>query len=120
MKRSSKLARNVGLKSTSVLKATKKLVGTKRPIYGTSRRVAEFNAEFEKIRPSILERDGNRCRFFSLEVKTPHDRALHVHHIQPRSRGGTNLPSNLITLCWTHHEYIHGHSIWARKNGWLG
>ena len=29
---------------------------------------------------------------------------LEAHHITPRSRGGTNTPENLTTLCWYHHH----------------
>ena len=29
---------------------------------------------------------------------------LEAHHIVPRSRGGTNTPENLTTLCWYHHH----------------
>ncbi|MDE0287533.1 MAG: HNH endonuclease signature motif containing protein [bacterium] len=29
---------------------------------------------------------------------------LEVHHIVPRSQGGTNKPENLTTLCWWHHH----------------
>lgn len=30
-------------------------------------------------------------------------RSLHVHHIKPRSQGGTNRLSNLIVVCRNHH-----------------
>ena len=34
---------------------------------------------------------------------------LQVHHIQPRSSGGTHDPDNLTTLCWFHHHVVvHG------------
>jgi 5-methylcytosine-specific restriction endonuclease McrA len=29
---------------------------------------------------------------------------LEVHHLVPRSRGGTHHLDNLITLCWYHHH----------------
>ncbi|WP_174999137.1 HNH endonuclease [Rugamonas aquatica] len=32
---------------------------------------------------------------------------LQVHHIKPRSLGGSNDPDNLITLCEQHHEAVH-------------
>ena len=35
--------------------------------------------------------------------------AVHAHHIKPRSQGGSDDPSNLISLCAAHHLYgIHG------------
>jgi len=33
---------------------------------------------------------------------------LHDHHIIPRHRGGSDDETNLITLCGTHHSWIHG------------
>ena len=33
---------------------------------------------------------------------------LHHHHITPRFRGGSDDETNLITLCGTHHAWIHG------------
>ena len=33
---------------------------------------------------------------------------LHHHHLVPKSRGGSNANSNLITLCASCHEKIHG------------
>jgi hypothetical protein len=35
--------------------------------------------------------------------------AVHAHHIKPRSLGGSDAPSNLISLCAAHHLHgIHG------------
>ena len=39
---------------------------------------------------------------------------LEIHHVIERSNGGTDDPTNLATLCWTHHHvFIHrrGHTI---------
>lgn len=51
----------------------------------------------------IKQRDGWRCTHVDEHgarcVET-HD--LHVDHIVPLSRGGTDLDSNLATLCSTH------------------
>ncbi len=33
---------------------------------------------------------------------------LHQHHLVPKSRGGSNANSNLITLCASCHDKIHG------------
>lgn len=50
------------------------------------------------LRFSILARDGFRCRYCG---KSAQDQSvtLEVDHIVPVSRGGTDLPSNLITAC---------------------
>lgn len=44
----------------------------------------------------ILRRDGFRCRYCGA---TPDVSELHVDHVQPRSRGGTDDPLNLVTAC---------------------
>ncbi len=56
------------------------------------------------IRRKVLLRDGYRCR-------TPgcrNLRFLEIHHRTPRSRGGTNDPGNLLTLCSACHRHAHG------------
>lgn len=44
----------------------------------------------------ILQRDGFRCVYCGA---SPDVAELHVDHRQPRSRGGTDHPSNLVTAC---------------------
>jgi hypothetical protein len=69
--------------------------GKKRPM----RRL--HKALTPKDRFAILERDGFRCRICGA---SPHGDdttiVLHVDHITPRSKGGTNDPSNLWALCY--------------------
>lgn len=60
---------------------------------------------------SVQERDGGQCMHPGCRVTTH----LHTHHIIPLSRGGTTRKSNLITLCETHHEMRHGHSVTGHK-----
>lgn len=62
----------------------------------------------------IRERDDKSCRICS---STKDDRALHVHHITPRSEFvedgeldyfEANMPDNLITLCPSCHNRVEG------------
>lgn len=53
---------------------------------------------FDNVRSYILHRDGYKCQNPDCKNKDK-EQILHVHHIQYRSNGGSNLPSNLITLC---------------------
>ena len=49
------------------------------------------------------------------------DKNLHHHHLIPRSKGGTDDQTNLITLCGSCHAKIHNFSNkWAetRKGNW--
>jgi hypothetical protein len=56
-------------------------------------------------REEILKRDNNTCQRCG---KKKQRRFLEVHHIIPRSKGGTDDPTNLITLC--HH--CHDRETW--------
>jgi 5-methylcytosine-specific restriction endonuclease McrA len=56
-----------------------------------------------KTRAKVLARDRHRCA-------TPGCRAtrfLEVHHVTPRTLGGTNRPDNLVTLCGRCHRFAH-------------
>ncbi len=61
-----------------------------------------------KMRRFILSRDG-ACTIGGCNSTY----RLEVHHIIPRSRGGTHVPENLTTLCWWHHHVaIHGQGLY--------
>jgi hypothetical protein len=62
--------------------------------------------DFYNVKQFVLFRDGYSCQKCSGKKK---DNRLHVHHIVFRSKGGTNSPDNLITLCETCHENLHTH-----------
>ncbi len=52
----------------------------------------------------VRERDLGCC-----QVPGCSRRAVHAHHVVPRSRGGSDDPSNLVALCACHHlRGIHG------------
>ncbi|MCB9513040.1 MAG: HNH endonuclease [Candidatus Latescibacteria bacterium] len=55
------------------------------------------------LRRKILARDGHRCQ----GPGCTSTRFLEVHHRKPRANGGTNAPSNLITLCSACHQLHH-------------
>lgn len=56
---------------------------------------------WEQIRKQVLERDGWKCTACG---RTDH---LHVHHIVPRSAGGSDELDNLTTLCVRCHSNQH-------------
>jgi 5-methylcytosine-specific restriction protein A len=66
----------------------------------------------------VRARDGGTCvQCWTIE-------GLQTHHRRPRHMGGTrwagiNLPSNLLTLCYSCHEYIERHRGWALTMGLL-
>ena len=59
------------------------------------------SATWKIICKGILKRDRYRC------VGCGNTRLLQVHHIIPVSAGGSDDPSNLITLCFDCHAQIH-------------
>lgn len=52
----------------------------------------------QSLRFQILERDQFRCRYCGAEASETVK--LQVDHVYPRSQGGTNEESNLVTACW--------------------
>ena len=59
---------------------------------------------FDNVKAYVRYRDGYKCQVCKGESGSD---MLHVHHIVFRSQGGTDNPSNLITLCETCHKAIH-------------
>ena len=59
---------------------------------------------YRNVHAYVLARDNHTC-FFNKKACDP---KLQVHHIIERSNGGTDKPDNLITLCKTCHEKVHG------------
>jgi hypothetical protein len=59
---------------------------------------------YYNVKAFVLNRDNYKCQSGQ---NTKHSDKLHVHHIVFRSKGGTNAPSNLITLCEKCHENLH-------------
>ncbi len=57
------------------------------------------------IRDAVIARDAGRCTFTSHDGhRCESRRYLEVDHIQPRSCGGSDDPTNLRTLCSAHHR----------------
>jgi hypothetical protein len=56
----------------------------------------------------VFARDQGRCTHVDAHGhRCDNDRWLHVHHIEPVSKGGGNNPENLTTLCSAHHDLAH-------------
>lgn len=61
-----------------------------------------------EIRHRVNFRDRGQCTATLLHGKRcTNRRHLEMHHIIPRSIGGPNTVSNLTTLCFSHHRYLH-------------
>jgi hypothetical protein len=60
-----------------------------------------------KVRRFVLARDGG-CVVDGCASRY----RLEVHHVVPRSEGGTHDAENLVTLCWYHHHVaVHGRGM---------
>jgi len=54
-----------------------------------------------KIKEAVLNRDGYVCQDCGITANSDSGPTMHVDHIVPRSRGGSNDMSNLQCLCST-------------------
>ena len=55
------------------------------------------------VRRMVLERDGRRCTCPGCNNR----RFIHIHHIVPIWKGGTNAPENLTVTCGRCHSALH-------------
>ncbi|MCD8098349.1 MAG: HNH endonuclease [Lachnospiraceae bacterium] len=62
------------------------------------------------LRKRIYARDGYRCALCDCTD------GLQIHHFFPRGMGGSDNPSNLITLCWRCHALAHGLDVLSMKD----
>ncbi len=56
---------------------------------------------FRRNRLRALQRDGGRCRLCGATE------SLSIHHVRPRSLGGSDQVENLATVCLACHEAMH-------------
>jgi RecQ family ATP-dependent DNA helicase len=61
----------------------------------------------EEVRRICYERDEEKCQYMGCELSRPNGDKINLHHIQNEQFGGTEDPSNLITLCDIHHKAMH-------------
>jgi ATP-dependent DNA helicase RecQ len=54
--------------------------------------------DWTKVREGVLLRDNHQCVECGTRCRDA-DADADVHHLLPRSAGGTDEPSNLVTLC---------------------
>jgi len=59
---------------------------------------------FENTKAYVLYRDNYKCQYCKGKSKDPR---LECHHVKFKSKGGTDKPTNLITLCETCHKKLH-------------
>lgn len=62
--------------------------------------------DFYNVKSAVLNRDNYTC-----QICGEKDTRLEVHHIQFRSKGGSNRMDNLVTLCRDCHKQIHSNGL---------
>ena len=75
--------------------------------------------DWVEVRKTVLRRDNYQC----VECRTPCRAAdADVHHLLPRASGGTDEPSNLVTLCdgchASHHPKLAGRLARRMMESW--
>jgi hypothetical protein len=68
----------------------------------------------QNVKQYVLQRDKYECKYCKGKSK---DNKLQVHHIIPRSNGGSDNDTNLITLCSMCHKRLHDGKINITKTG---
>lgn len=107
----------------------------KTPLRAVSPHRRAYEAELDRVTPSLLKRAEGRCElteyagcFYNLPISLTEVEAgtvpvcggpPHRHHILRRAQGGTNDLSNLLYVCRNHHDFIHSRPRLARERGWL-
>lgn len=67
--------------------------------------------DFYNVKSAVLNRDNYTC-----QICGEKDTRLEVHHIQYRSKGGSNRMDNLVTLCSDCHDKIHDGELEFNRN----
>ena len=102
--------------SASVAAAAKSYLHRRDPVAKARRaqqrrtfKVAPNRAPIKaEAKHEVVARDEGRCAFVGADRKRcGRDRWLHLHHVVPVARGGTDDPTNLVLLCSEHHALVH-------------
>jgi len=70
-----------------------------------------YPSDWNKRRKKVYRRDDHKCQKCGRKGGRKGSAQLHAHHITPVSEGGSHKYSNLMTVCHSCHEDIHGHRI---------
>jgi hypothetical protein len=68
-----------------------------------------YPENWDSLRRQVYNRDDYQCQNCGSKGGPRGNTELHAHHVVPRSSGGNDAMSNLVTLCSNCHERIHDH-----------
>ncbi len=61
----------------------------------------------DELKRVVRERDNNQCVWVGCPSHNEQEPTLNIHHVLPEQYGGSDEPSNLVTLCVPHHKAAH-------------
>lgn len=85
------------------------------PVIPQDRSYYPYPENWGTIRKQIKRRDNYGCQLCGAKGSPESDIELHVHHIIPKSDGGSHFEENLLTLCWYCHNEQHYATISRNK-----
>ncbi len=71
----------------------------------------EYGDNWNEISEHVKKRDSYTCKSCGVRGRKYGPAELHAHHIHHKSEGGSDNPSNLVTLCWRCHNEAHDHFV---------
>lgn len=75
-----------------------------------------YPSDWSSRRRKVLQRDNHRCQRCGANGRGSRNTELHVHHVTPKSDGGSHRLGNLKTVCKSCHQNIHGHGVGGRPS----
>jgi 5-methylcytosine-specific restriction endonuclease McrA len=97
-------------------------LATRKPVMAASKRSKDSGPDRATV-DAVLERDGHSCVVCGGGLHGTRSLDWSIHHRKRRSQGGTNCPSNLVSVCGHGtagcHGDIHAAPAKAQEAGWL-
>lgn len=63
---------------------------------------------FGSVKDAVSASQDGHCLFCKMAID-------HYHHVQSRSKGGSDTLANRVGLCEKHHKLVHTEKVWAEK-----
>ncbi|WP_417936021.1 HNH endonuclease [Haloarcula saliterrae] len=77
----------------------------------------DYPDDWDRRRRQVYKRDNYECQNCGQKGRRRGDAELHAHHVVPKSVGGSDKLSNLITVCKSCHGSIHnGNQVSDNQN----